>query len=152
MWYKKLNAIMIDYIATQETLDLRNRVLRDNAGLDKCVFPTDEKQGNFHLGKFIDGKVVSIATFFPEDYEGRGAGGFRLRGMATDPAFAGRGCGSDLIKFAINELRSANASYIWCHARTSAVGFYKKLGFEVVSDEFEVPEIGPHFNMIKTIS
>lgn len=143
---------MIDYIATEETLDLRNRVLRNNAGLDKCVFPTDEAEGNFHLGKFVDDKIVSIATFFPEDYERRRAGGFRLRGMATDPASAGKGFGSDLIKFAINELRSANASYIWCHARSSAIGFYKKLGFEVVSEEFDVPGIGSHFNMIKTIS
>jgi GNAT superfamily N-acetyltransferase len=143
---------MIDYIATEETLDLRNRVLRNHAGIDKCVFPTDEIEGNFHLGKFVGDKIVSIATFYPEDYAENGLGGYRLRGMATDPEFSGRGLGSDLIKFAINELRSANASYIWCHARSSAVGFYKKLGFEVISDEFEVPDIGPHFNMIKTIS
>lgn len=143
---------MVDYITTAQTLDLRNRVLRNNAGVEKCIFPTDEKEGNFHLGRFVADRIVSIATFFPEDYEGRGAGGFRLRGMATDPDFSGKGMGAELIKFAINELRSAKASYIWCHARTSAVGFYKKLGFVVVSDEFEVPEIGPHFNMIRTIS
>ncbi|TCC98616.1 GNAT family N-acetyltransferase [Pedobacter hiemivivus] len=143
---------MIKYITTTETLGLRNLVLRNNAGLDKCIFPTDETEGNFHLGCFVEDRLASIATFFPEDCEGRGAGGFRLRGMATDPAFSGKGCGSDLIKFAINELRSANASYIWCHARSSAVGFYEKLGFEVISEEYEVPEIGPHFNMIKIIS
>jgi predicted GNAT family N-acyltransferase len=32
------------------------------------------------------------------------------------------------------------------------VVFYKKLGFEVISDEFEVPGIGPHFNMIKYLT
>lgn len=58
---------------------------------------------------------------------------------------------SELIKFAINELRSANASYIWCDARSAAVDFYKKLGFETVSVEFEVPGIGPHYKMITTI-
>jgi len=143
---------MVNYIGTAEALDLRNRVLRNNAGFDQCVFPTDESPGNFHLGKLIADKIVSIATFYPEDHKGHGAGGFRLRGMATDPAFSGRGYGSELIKFAINELRSANASYIWCHARSSAAGFYLKLGFEVISDEFEVPGIGPHFVMIKTLS
>lgn len=143
---------MIDYISTEEALDLRNRVLRNNAGLDKCVFPTDELDGNFHLGRFVDHKIVSIATFYPEDDEQHGSGGFRLRGMATDPEFSGKGYGSDLINFAINELRSANASYIWCHARSSAIGFYEKLGFEVVSEEFEVKGIGPHFKMIKNIS
>lgn len=142
---------MTKYITTEETLDLRNRVLRNNAGRGKCVFPTDDTEGNFHLGHFEGDELVSIATFYPEDYMGRSGAGFRLRGMATDPDFAGRGYGSDLIKFAINELRSANASYIWCHARSSALGFYEKLGFEVISEEFEIPEIGPHFDMIKII-
>lgn len=142
---------MIKYVTTEETLDLRNRVLRNNAGPDKCVFPTDDTEGNFHLGRFEDDQLVSIATFYPEDCAGRAGAGFRLRGMATDPDFMGRGYGSDLIKFAINELRSANASYIWCHARSSARGFYEKLGFEVISEEFEIPEIGPHFDMIKII-
>lgn len=143
---------MIKYISTQDTLDLRNRVLRNNAGIDKCVFDTDETEGNFHLGRFVNEKLISIATFYPEDHEGNGARGFRLRGMATDPEFSGKGYGADLIKFAINELRSVNASYIWCYARSSAVGFYKKLDFEVISDEFDVIGIGPHFIMIKNIS
>lgn len=142
---------MIKYITTEETLDLRNCVLRNSAGLDKCVFPSDDTEGNFHLGRFEGNKLVSIATFYPEDYLGRTGVGFRLRGMATDLAFVGRGYGTDLIKFAINELRSAKASYIWCHARSSAVVFYQKLGFEVISEEFEVPEIGPHFDMIRII-
>lgn len=143
---------MINYISTGDTLDLRNRVLRNNAGIDKCIFLSDGNEGNFHLGKFIDHRIVSIATFYPEDCAERGADGIRLRGMATDPEFSGNGYGADLIKFAINKLRSINASYIWCHARSSAVGFYEKLGFEVISDEFEVQGIGPHFIMIKAIS
>lgn len=143
---------MIKHITTAETLDLRNRVLRNNEGIDKCIFPFDDTEKNFHLGKFDGDSVVSIATFYPEDYEGRGTGGYRLRGMATDPEFSGKGYGSELIKFAINELRCANASYIWCHARTVATEFYKKLGFEVISEEFEMPGIGPHFDMIKIIS
>ncbi|WP_316817490.1 GNAT family N-acetyltransferase [Pedobacter nyackensis] len=143
---------MIKYISTGDTLDLRNRVLRNNAGIDKSIFPTDGNDGNFHLGRFIGHKIVSVATFYPEDCVEIGDGGFRLRGMATDPDFSGNGYGAELIKFAINELRSVNASYIWCHARSSAVGFYKKLGFEVISDEFEVQGIGPHFKMSKAIS
>ncbi|MNL10617.1 Acetyltransferase (GNAT) family protein [compost metagenome] len=142
---------MVKYIRAAETLPLRSLVLRKGASFDQCVFPTDEIAGGFHLGYFDAEQPVSIATFYPEDYPGREAGGFRLRGMATDPQFLGKGYGSELIKFAINELRSANASYIWCDARSRAVGFYRKLGFEVISEEFEVSGIGPHFKMIKII-
>lgn len=140
---------MVKYILPEETLPLRSRVLRNNLSPGKCVFPTDHAADGFHLGYFAAGKLVSVATFFPENYPDKGTGGFRLRGMATDPAFSGNGYGSKLINFAVSALRSANASYIWCNARSSAVTFYKKLGFEVVSEEFEVPGIGPHFNMMK---
>jgi predicted GNAT family N-acyltransferase len=143
---------MVKYISAEDALPLRSSVLRSNLPFSQCVFPTDNIEGGFHLGAVADEQIVSIATFFPEDYPEQGVGGFRLRGMATDPAFAGKGYGAKLINFAVSALTSANASYIWCNARSSAVVFYKKLGFEVISDEFEVPGIGPHFNMIKYLT
>jgi predicted GNAT family N-acyltransferase len=36
------------------------------------------------------------------------------------------------------------------HARKSAVGFYEKLGYKIVGDEFEEVTI-PHFEMQKTL-
>ncbi|MBS1503675.1 MAG: GNAT family N-acetyltransferase, partial [Bacteroidetes bacterium] len=41
-------------------------------------------------------------------------------------------------------LRGQKANYIWCNARKKALKFYTNMGFEVISDEFEVPNIGPH--------
>lgn len=142
---------MIKKIAQEQTLPLRSLVLRKGMPLEKCILPTDEVPGIFHLGYFKGDQLICIATFFPEDTQDKGTGGFRLRGMATDPAFAGKGFGAELIKFAINELTSAQASYIWCNARTTAVGFYHKLGFEVISEEFEVSGIGPHFDMYRQL-
>jgi len=143
---------MIKRITQADTLALRSAVLRNNKPFTECVLPTDDAAGIFHLGYYEEGQLICIGTFFPEDYPGYGKGGVRLRGMATDPAFAGQGFGARLIKFAINELTSAKASYIWCNARKTAVGFYSKLGFEIVSEEFEVAGIGPHFNMLIRLS
>jgi GNAT superfamily N-acetyltransferase len=137
---------MVKYIRAEEVLPLRSRVLRNNLPLAQCVFPTDSS--GFHLGAYSDAVIVSIATFFAEDYPGKSVEGWRLRGMATNPEYAGKGYGAELVNFAIDELRIKNASYIWCSARSSAVGFYNKLGFTVVSEEFDVPGIGPHFNML----
>jgi predicted GNAT family N-acyltransferase len=36
---------------------------------------------------------------------------------------------------------------VWCNARTPARAFYERAGFRTVSDEFELPEIGPHYVM-----
>ncbi len=137
---------MVNYIKPEEVLPLRSLVLRNGLEKEKCIFPTD-RQG-FHLGAYAGDRLVSVATFFAEDYPERGEGGFRLRGMASDPDFAGKGYGAALVNFAIDELRSGNASYIWCNARAIAVGFYEKLGFKIISDEFDIPGIGPHFNML----
>jgi GNAT superfamily N-acetyltransferase len=138
---------MIKRISQEKTLPLRSAVLRNGKPLAECVFPTDEATGIFHLGYFAEEQLVCIGTFFPEDYAGLGAGGFRLRGMASDPDFAGKGYGAALIKFAINELTSVQAAYIWCNARSLAKGFYSRLGFETLGEEFEIPGIGPHFDM-----
>jgi len=138
---------MIRRISREEALPLRSAVLRNNKPFDQCVLPTDDREGIFHLGYFLDDQLICIGTFFPEDYPGNGPAGYRLRGMASDPSFAGRGYGAALINFAINELTSVQAAYIWCNARSSAEGFYSKLGFEIISEEFEIPGIGPHFDM-----
>ena len=37
----------------------------------------------------------------------------------------------------------------WCNARTSAAGYYEKIGFVIASDEFELPDIGPHVLMVR---
>ena len=36
---------------------------------------------------------------------------------------------------------------LWCNARLHAVGFYERQGWKVEGDEFDVPDIGPHFVM-----
>lgn len=138
---------MVKKISQQDTFALRSAVLRNNKPVQDCALPTDGAKGIFHLGYFLQDELVSIATFFPEDYPGTGAGGFRLRGMATHPDYSGKGLGAALINFAIDELTSAQAAYIWCNARKTAIGFYHKLGFEIISEEFDVPGIGPHFDM-----
>lgn len=139
---------MIKVITQQDTFPLRSVALRNGATYDQCVLPTDGAAGIFHLGLYLDGELICIGTFLPEDYPGKGEGGIRLRGMATEPDFAGKGFGAQLVNFAINKLQEEHANYIWCNARAAAVGFYKKLGFEIVSAEFDIPGIGAHFNML----
>jgi hypothetical protein len=57
---------MLKYIDRTDTLYLRSTVLRNNIPEQECVFDTDDI--GFHLGAFVDDELVSVATFFPEDY------------------------------------------------------------------------------------
>lgn len=136
---------MIRFIKAEETLPLRSSVLRNNQPLAQCRFSTDDS--GYHLGYFEDEQLVSVVTFFEEDFTELGPDGYRLRGMATRPEFCGRGYGRALIKFAIDELKNRGAAYIWCNARSSALGFYLKLNFTIRSETVDVPENGAHYNM-----
>ncbi|MGB4776291.1 MAG: GNAT family N-acetyltransferase, partial [Daejeonella sp.] len=73
--------------------------------------------------------------------------GYQLRGMATLPGFQGRGMGNQLLNFAIIYLRGQKINYLWCNARKNAFHFYKSIGFEFISDEFEIEGIGTHRSM-----
>jgi GNAT superfamily N-acetyltransferase len=74
----------------------------------------------------------------------------QLRGMATAPAHARRGIGTAVLRF-VEELVATDwrLPLAWCNARTSAVGFYEHAGWQVVSDEFDVPDVGPHVKMTR---
>jgi GNAT superfamily N-acetyltransferase len=71
---------------------------------------------------------------------------YRIRGMAVDAAFRNLGIGSDIVKALQDEAKKENTG-IWCNARIRAVTMYSRCGFEVVSDVFEIENIGPHYDM-----
>ncbi len=143
---------MIKYISAEETLMLRSKILRNNAPLAACVFPTDEIAGAFHLGGCVAEQLVTVASFFPKQYQNSPGIGYQLRGMATDQDFAGKGYGAQLIDFAISELNALNATYLWCNARSGAIEFYQKKGFDLSSSEFEIDGVGPHYEMILNLN
>jgi predicted GNAT family N-acyltransferase len=144
---------MIKFIDTEEILPIRKEVLRPGKlTLDECRFPTDKLPGAFHLGLYLRGQLVSIASFHPQNYGDYTGEGFQLRGMATIEEYRGRGFGNQLLNFAIVYLKGQKVNYLWCNARKTALQFYLNMGFEQVSSEFEVQGIGPHYVLYVKIS
>jgi predicted GNAT family N-acyltransferase len=139
---------MIKFIPVEEVLHTRNMVLREGRlTLDECRFPTDSVEGTFHLGYYIQNTLVCIASFSPQGYAAYTGLGYQLRGMATIEEYRGKNVGNQLLNFVIVYLRGQKANYIWCNARKKAAKFYTGIGFEIISPEFEVPVIGPHYVM-----
>lgn len=139
---------MVKFIPFELTLGLRSKILRNGLPANDCVFPTDQVEGAFHLAFYVDDEIACIASFFPKNHASQKTLGYQLRGMATDEQFKGKGYGTKLIAFAVEYISKTNAEYIWCNARSSAIQFYQKLGFELASDEFEIAGVGPHYEMI----
>ena len=102
------------------------------------------------MGAFDGDRLVGIASLYREDRRGGPAGGWRLRGMATDPGVRGAGFGAALLAWCIEHAAAAGGSEVWCNARMVAVDFYRRFGFQVVSEEFDIPGIGPHVVMARS--
>lgn len=60
--------------------------------------------------------------------------------MATDPARRGTGLGRMLVEAAVEHVAGRGGDLIWCNARIGAEGFYSRLGFQTVTDPFDVQE------------
>jgi GNAT superfamily N-acetyltransferase len=123
-------------------------VLRPGRPVEQASFPGDDDPRTAHFGAFKDGKLLCIASLFAAPFPGEEhLPAFQLRGMATDPEARGLGLGTAIVKLCKEYPRENGAKLLWCNARTSAAGFYSKLGFEIVGTEFNIPDVGPHFRM-----
>lgn len=139
---------MIRFISTEDTLQIRNIMLREGKlEPEQCRFSGDDDEDSFHLGYFENQLLACIATFHRQNKQQFAGSGYQLRGMATLTDFQGRGTGNKLLNFAIVYLRGQKVNYLWCNARKVALKFYQSIGFEIISDEFEIPGIGPHREM-----
>jgi len=135
-------------ISSVEALPLRQTVLRPGRSIAASQFPGDDAVATCHYGAFSEGQLLGIASlYFAELPEQPGATAWQLRGMATAPEARGMGFGRALVLACIAFARESGARLLWCNARTTAVGFYLKLGFQTLGGEFEIPDVGPHFRM-----
>jgi GNAT superfamily N-acetyltransferase len=126
---------------------LRLRVLRPGHPPETVDHDSDYWPDTFHVAAFDPaGEVVACATLYPEP-TADGRRGWRLRAMATAPEVRGRGYGSAALRFGLDEVRRRGGVLVWCNARSGALWFYERLGFSIVSEEFEIPPIGAHYVM-----
>ncbi len=70
--------------------------------------------------------------------------------MATEPDVRGAGFGAALVAACIEHAAASGGGELWCNARMGALGFYRRMGFDVVSEEFDIPGIGPHVVMVRS--
>ena len=140
------------YVVTEvdepSTVELRHRILR--AGMPLSAVAMDGDAGATWFGVICDGDLEGTAGVFDEESPD-GDSRHRLRAMVTSEAIRGSGLGRLLIDAVCDHVVADGGSSVWASARTSAAGFYTKLGFEVTSDEYDVEGIGPHVRMRRAL-
>lgn len=139
-----------------QTHALRHSVLRPHQPLGEMVYPGDDLGSTIHLAAYASHGVspvpIGIVTMsverFPVD---PCEGDYRLRGMAVDPGYRGRGVGMALLRAGLDAAREAGGQRVWCNARMSAIGFYERMGMIRIGPPFEIEGVGTHERMVVSL-
>ena len=142
--------IKIKKITTEEAILVRSLILRNGQPIESAYLENDDNNYTVHFGGLHNKNIISTATIFPEN-RSQNNNEWRLRGMAVLDKFQSKGIGEKLLKECFTFILSNNGQLIWCNARIKAVEFYTKCGFSICSEEFNIPNIGAHFQMEKKL-
>ena len=128
----------------QEHLDLRFRVLRIGMPRGTEHYPkVDNDSRTKFLCAYVNQKMVGCSTLQVDSREGCK---YRIRGMAVDSEYRNKGIGSKIVN-ELQRIAEEEKTGIWCNARIKAVPMYERCGFQIVSEIFEIENIGPHYDM-----
>jgi ribosomal protein S18 acetylase RimI-like enzyme len=142
-----IGTITIEQVEAAVTYPLRMQELREGRSPE---IEEDDAPYTLHLAARTDsGEIVGVVRFHPRDCPWRDTeGSWQLRGMATDPRVRGLGAGRALVAEGLTRLSARGATLVWCDARKAAVGFYERIGFTIVTEEYDLRPVGPHRGMV----
>jgi len=142
---------MIREITITEAFSVRHPVLRPGQPLETCHFENDDLKSTKHFGFFERDNLIGIISVFKKNNAFFKENQFQIRGMAVLTDYQKKGIGAKLIRFAEHYIQKQKGDLIWLNARIIAVGFYEKLGYQIIGNPFEIAEIGTHYVMLKNI-
>ncbi|WP_372753893.1 GNAT family N-acetyltransferase [Mariniflexile sp.] len=143
---------IIKYISTSDAYTVRHPVLRKGKPFESCIFEGDDLDTTFHLGIYKQEQLVGVCTFVKNNHTLLSeVFQYQLRGMAVLDAYQNQGLGAKLVTQGEAILKEKKINVIWCNAREKAANFYKKIGFNIIGEPFNIPNIGKHYIMFKKL-
>jgi predicted GNAT family N-acyltransferase len=129
-----------------ETVQLRDKILRKPLGLTFSEAQLAEEFADFHLAAYTDEWVLrGCLVLTPTDDKT-----LKMRQVAVDERVQKQGVGQQLVAASESFGRARGFETMVLNARETAVPFYKKLNYDIVGERFE--EVGiPHFKMMKKL-
>ena len=138
--------LVVRRAAVEEILPLRQGVLRPGLAVEASRYAEDSAA--VHVGAWDGDELVGCATVFADPWQGDERA-WRLRGMAVTPTRQGTGVGAAVLAEAVAAARDAGAPLMWANARTTALGFYLRQGWQVAGEEFATADTGlPHVPIV----
>lgn len=129
----------------QQMLNLRNEILRQPLGLSFTEEELAREKDDILIGAFDDDEMLACCLMTKVDNKC-----LRLRQMAVQNNLQGKGIGASMMNFAEIVARDKGYKKLIMHARKTVLGFYEKLGYKPVGEEFIEVTI-PHYVMEKNL-
>lgn len=143
---------IIKEIPSKDTYIVRQPVLRKGKPIESCIFEGDDLNNTHHFGLFENNELTGIIslfsqtnTIFADENQAQ------IRGMAILENHQKKGFGEALVKYCEEFCKAQNVDLIWFNARTAAVGFYKKMEYQIFGEPFDIKDVGEHYLMFKKL-
>src|SRR5579862_4850490 len=94
------SSLRISPAAVAEIIPLRHRILRAGLPIEAADFDGDDAPTTLHAAVFDASNVISCASLMLDQWQSKTA--WRLRGMATEENWRGRGVGAALLQYLID--------------------------------------------------
>lgn len=146
----KLEFKLVD---VKSILNIRHQVLRQGQPLSSCHFKGDNLSSTFHYAAYKQDEIVGCISIMQNAHDDiKDNNAYQLRGMAVLEQYQGQKIGQQLLFHAEQHLVSKNIKLVWCNVRIKAIPFYSKNQYHQIGDEFNIPEVGPHVLMFKSLT
>ncbi|MDB5119873.1 MAG: family N-acetyltransferase [Sphingobacteriales bacterium] len=128
----------------QQELNLRDEVLRKPLAMNLFSEDLSVDAHDIHIGFFSDEKLIGTLILSPKaDY-------VKMRQVAVAVEARGKHIGSKLVQFSEQLAKQEGFTSIELNARETALEFYLKNGYSIVSEQFMEIQI-PHYKMTKVL-
>ena len=138
-------------ITAENTLPIRQQMLRQGRPLSDCHFDKDKAPSTRHWGAFANEELVGILSAMENPLETQPEQmAFQFRGMAVIESYQRNGIASKLLIAAEKQLQDEfHPQVFWLNARVNAQQLYLHLDYQSTGDVFEIPTVGPHLRYTK---
>jgi len=114
----------IQPVPLNEVWAMRQAVMYPQESISFVQLEDDEK--GLHWGLYDSGELVSVISVFDRN------GSVQFRKFATRTNWQGKGYGTILLQHVMDWAHRQGKKNIWCNARLTATGIYKKFGMQAV--------------------
>ncbi len=145
--------IEVRQVRAAETHTLRGQIMRPGEPRDKLIYPGDDASDTLHVGAYVQGKQVGIASVYheaPPTLEklppGTRPGGlWRLRSIAVVPDMRRQRVATKLLEACLRHAGAHGGTILWCNATEDALKFYQRNGFGWLPTPYDVPGHGTRY-------